>query len=704
MTLRRLLATTASALTLALAAPALAQDPAPYPEMAFGTWGVDTAQVDTALDPGDDFNAYANSKWLNSIEIPADRTRFGAFDLLREHSTENVQQLVGDLVAASPAPGTPERRIVDAYNAYFNVDAINAAGLAPAQPYLGQIYAAPDLAALVRLFQQPGFPGLVAGGVTVDDKDPNTYMVAIGYNGMGLPDRDYYLVDSPANIELRAKYMDFLRFMLGQAGYADPAAAAEAVYAFEHQVAETEWARQMMRNPELTYNLVSRDDLAAMVPEFPVMALLEAGGFDGQTSFLAAQLPPDAAEAEALGLGAEELGMIGGGLPAMMRLITETPIETIKAYMAVRFLSAHAPVLPSAIDDANFAFFGTALNGQPAQQARWKRSIAAVESQLGEQLGALYVERYFPPASKAQMDELVVNLRRAMASFLDENDWMAPATVAQARAKLDSFMPMIGYPDTFETYDGLAISADAPLANRIDAMRWAIEDARAKLGGPVDKREWGMLPQTVNAYYNPAFNQIVFPAAILQAPFFNASADPAVNYGGIGAVIGHEIGHGFDDQGSQYDAAGALNNWWTDEDRAGFEAMTAKMSDLIEAYCPLDGGETCLTGGLAMGETLGDVVGLQMAWRAYQISLGGEEAPVIDGMTGAQRFFLGYAQIWRAKMREPALRAMMVADPHPPGEFRLNNSVRHLDAWYEAFNVGPDDALYLPPEERITIW
>jgi putative endopeptidase len=706
MTLRHLLAATTS-LTLALAVPAAAQQAAvapAYPEMNFGTWGVDVSVIDTARDPGDDFNAFANGKWIASVEIPADRTRFGAFDLLREHSTENVQTLINDLVASNPAPGTTERRIVDAYNAYLDTDGINAAGLAPAYPYLTRIYTAPDLEALVRLFQEPGYPSLVSAGVTVDDKDPNVYMVAVGFNGMGLPDRDYYLVDSPANLELRAKYMDFLRFMLGEAGYADPASAAEAVYAFEHEVAKLEWARQMMRNPELTYNLVSRDDLVGMVPDFPTEALLEAGDFDGQTSFLAAQLPPDAAETAALGLTAEQRGMIGGGLPAMMQLLTDTPTATIKAYMAVRFLSAHSAVLPTAIDDANFAFFGTALNGQPAQQARWKRSIAAVEGQLGEQLGALYAARYFPPASKAQMDELVANLRRAMGSFLDENEWMTPETVAQARAKLDTFMPMIGYPDEFETYDGLAISANDPLGNRINATRWEIADAHSRLGGPVDKREWGMLPQTVNAYYNPAFNQIVFPAAILQAPFFDAKADPAVNYGAIGAVIGHEIGHGFDDQGSQYDAAGALNNWWTDTDRAGFEAMTTRMSAMIEDYCPLDNGTTCLIGGLAMGETLGDVVGLQMAYRAYQLSLNGAEAPVLDGLTGDQRFFLGFAQVWRAKMREAALRAMIIGDPHPPGEFRLNNAVRHLDAWYDAFDVGPDDALYLPPEERIAIW
>lgn len=707
MTLRRILAVTASSITLALAVPALAQEAAPtpaYPEMDFGTWGVDTSQLDPAIDPGDDFNAYASGKWIAANEIPADRVRFGSFDLLREHSTENVQQLVNDLVAANPAPGTSERRIVDAYQAFLDEDAINAAGLAPAMPYLATIWQAPDLTALATLFQQPAYPGLVAAGVTIDDKNPNEYAVQLGFSGMGMPTRDYYLVDSERNLEVRAAYMELLTFMLGQAGYADPAAAAASVYAFEHQVAQLEWARQMMREPELTYNRVTRDELLALAPGFPVARILEEGDFADQTSFLVPQIPPTADEITALGLTAEQQAMIGGGLPAMMQLLMETDLATIKAYMTVRFLSAEASVLPRAIDDANFAFYGTVLNGQQAQEARWKRAIGEAEGLLGEQLGAAFVARYFPPASKAQMDELVANLLRAMGTFLDANSWMTPATVEQARTKLSTFDPMIGYPVDFETYTGLDIIPGDPLGNRVRSTAWAIADTHAKLGGPVDRTEWGMLPQTVNAYYSPITNQIVFPAAILQAPFFDGEADPAVNYGAIGAVIGHEIGHGFDDQGSQFDSTGALRNWWADADRAGFEAKAAQMAQLIAAYCPFDEGTTCLNPALAMGETLGDVVGLQMAYRAYQLSLGGAEAPVIDGLTGDQRFFLGFSQIWRGKARDGFRRNQIVAGTHPPEEFRLNNAVRHLDAWYAAFDVGPGDALYLPPEERITIW
>lgn len=730
--IRTILTTSVSALGLAVAAPAFAQDGHSHnddhlvephkgqhdhivmqsdpgsgaPTMDFGEWGVGLDYIDATLDPGDDFNAYTNRIWTTTNEIPADRQRYGAFDMLREKSLNDVQTLMQDLVASNPAPGTTARRIVDAYNAFVDVEAIDASGLAPAYPYLAQIFNAPDLSALVALMEQPGMPSLVSAGVGIDARNPTEYAVSLGFNGTGLPDRDYYLVDSESNLEIRAAYKDYLATMLEAANYADPRVAAEAVYAFEHKVAEIEWARQMFRIPQLTYNVLTRAELDAMAGDFPIASLLEAGRFADQDRFLASQLPPTDEEIEALGLTQEQLALIGGGLPAMMQLLTETPIETIKAYMAVRFLSGNAAVLSSELDAANFELYGRKIGGAEEQEARWKRGISTVEGMLGEQLGALYVERYFPPENKAQMDELVANLSRAMSLALDENEWMTAETLAEARNKLNGFVPMIGYPDEFETYDGLEISATDPLANRMSAAAWGIEDNRSRLGTQVDPSEWAMLPQTVNAYYSSLTNRIVFPAAILQPPFFNASADPAVNYGGIGAVIGHEIGHGYDDQGSQFDAGGTLRNWWQDQDREGFEAFTQKMGEFIEAYCPVDSAEgpVCLRARQSMGETLGDVVGLQMAYRAYRLSLNGAEAPVIDGLTGDQRFFLGYAQIWRGMEREESLRNRVMTANHPPGEFRLNNAVRHTDAWYEAFNVGPDDELYLPPEERIRIW
>ena len=714
--IKTLLTAGASAMALALATPALAHgqgetaesasEEAKTPQMDFGAWGVGLDYIDTSLEPGDDFDAYANGKWVAANEIPSDRQRYGAFDMLREKSVVDVETLIADLVASNPEPGTTARRIVDAYNAYANIEAIDATGLTPAQPFLNEIFTAPDLARLAQLFETPGYPALVSAGVTVDARNPTEHAVSIGFGGMGLPDRDYYLVESESNLKIRAAYKEFLAKLLGSAGYADPAAAAEAVFAFEHKVAELEWARQMLRIPNLTYNELTPEELAAMAGDFPIQALLTAGRFEDQPRFLARQLPPTDEEIEALGLTEEQLGMIGGGLPAMMQLLTETPLATIKAYMAAQFLSGNASVLSSELDEARFALFGKLINGQESQQERWKRAIGAVEGQLGEQLGALYVERFFPPESKARMETLVGNLKIAMGKDLEENEWMTEATIAEAKAKLDGFVPMVGYPDEFETYEGLEITADNPLANRINTTRWAIDDAHSRLGKPVDPTEWGMLPQTVNAYYSPLTNRIVFPAAILQPPFFGGSADPAVNYGGIGAVIGHEIGHGYDDQGSQFDATGKLRNWWQDEDRAGFEKFTKRMATYIEAYCPVDSpeGPVCLRGPQSMGETLGDVVGLQMAHRAYRLSLGGEEAPVIDGLTGDQRFLLGFAQIWRGMEREESLRNRVMTANHPPGTFRLNNAVRHLDAWYEAFNVTEEHALYLPPEERIKIW
>lgn len=705
--IRTILTTSVSALGLALAAPAMAEDePDSTPTMDFGSWGVNTDMIDPDIDPGDNFFDYVNARWIAANDIPADRSRFGAFDFLREKSTRDVETLISELVASNPAEGTPERRIVDAYNAFYDVEAIDASGLAPAQPYLAEIYGAQSLEDLVRLFPEPGYPALVSGGITVDARDPNSYAVTIGFNGMGLPDRDYYLVDSASNLEIREKYKEFLSFLLGQAGYADPVSAAESLYAFEAQVAELEWARQMFRMPNLTYNELSPEDLAEMAGDFPIQALIDASPVPAQERYLASQLPPTEEEIEELGLTPEQLEMIGGGLPAMMELLTETPLATLQAYMAARFLQGNGAVLSSEIDAATFDFYGRTINGQEEQQPRWKRAISAVEGALGEQLGALYVERHFPAEAKTQMDELVANLRLAMQADLETNEWMSEETIAEAMTKLESFHPMIGHPDEFEAYEGLEVSADDPLGNRMSTIRWSINDAVSRLPEPVDRTRWGMLPQTVNAYYSPLFNQIVFPAAILQQPFFGLDADTAVNYGGIGAVIGHEIGHGFDDQGSQFDSTGTLRNWWQAEDREGFEAKAGQLMALIEQYCPVEneGEPVCLRGRQSIGETLGDVVGLQMAYRAYRLSLNGEEAPVIDGLTGDQRFFLGYAQIWRTMEREASLRNRVMTANHPPGDFRANNAVRHTDAWYEAFNVTEDDDLYLPPEERVSIW
>jgi putative endopeptidase len=705
--LRRILALGVSAAALAVAFPAIAQqaeERPPVPTMSFGTWGVDPAALDPAVDPGEDFFAYVNGKWVRENPIPPEYSRFGAFNILAEKSTADVEKLVTELAASNPPAGSAQRRIVDAYNSFLDTQAIEAAGLAPAQPYLQSIFAAPDLASLVALFPKAGLPAPVVSGVTVDSKDPNSYIVSVGFDGMGLPSRDYYLESDERSQQIQAAYKDYLTFLLGELGYADARASAEAVYAFEHQVALLEWDPAMLRNRDLTYNKLSRQELAALAPDFPVERLLESAGFTSADTFLAPQLPPSSDEVAQLGLTAAQLNSIGGGLPAMMELLARTDLPTIQAFMAAQFLSSHAAVLPARFDEARFALYGKLLNGQEEQRPRWKRAIDATQAQLGEQLGQLYVARYFPPESKAAMDDLVGNLRKALTASLEENDWMSAATKQEAMAKLDAFTPKIGYPDEFETYEGLQIRSGDPLGNQIRAIAWQLEDDRSKLGGPVDRTEWGMLPQTVNAYYNPTFNEIVFPAAILQPPFFNPDADPAVNYGGIGAVIGHEIGHGFDDQGAKSDGTGTLRNWWAESDLARFTDLGDKLAAQYSEYCPYDEGKTCVNGRLTLGENIGDVGGLSLAYRAYRMSLNGQEAPVIDGLTGDQRFFLAWAQVWRSTSREAAMRQQMLTDPHSPEYFRANGAVRNNDAWYKAFNVSPDDKLYLPPEERVHIW
>jgi len=704
--IRILLVAGASAIALAISAPVLAQDGAetPPPQMHFGSWGIDPSSLDPAVDPGDDFYSYVNGKWARENPIPPAYGRYVTFNFLDEKSKADVRTMVDELVAADPAPGTMERRIVDAYAAFLDTAGIEARGMAPVQPYLARIFTASSLADLVAVSAQPGVPTLVGAGVTIDSKDPESYIPSVGFSGMGLPDRDLYLEDSEVNRAIQAEYRKFQAFMLGKAGYADPAAAAAAVYAFEHKVAELEWDRTALRNRDLTYHKLSRAELEALAPSFPVARILEAQGLSSVAWFEAPQIPPTAERATELGLSEEMLAGIGGGLPAMMKLLEETPLPTLKAYLAVRLLSQYAEVLPSEIEQANFAFYGTALNGIEQQQPRWKRAIEKVEGQLGEVLGKAYVERHFPATSKDSMLELVGNLRKALNASLDENPWMSDVTKVRAREKLEAFNQKIGYPDEFETYDGLEIAVDNPLGNMVSAAKWQWNHDRERLGGPIDKGEWFMLPQQVNAYYAPNLNEIVFPAAILQQPFFGPGVDPAVNYGAIGAIIGHEIGHGFDDQGSKYDAAGKLENWWSDTDRAAFDALGDRLVAQYDAFCPLDEGKTCVNGRFTLGENIGDLAGVNLAYRAYKMALNGKEAPVIDGLTGDQRFFLAFAQVWRGTIREENMRQRLQTDSHSPSEYRANGPLRNVDAWYDAFGVTPDDDLYLPPEERVKIW
>ncbi|MGB3470193.1 MAG: M13 family metallopeptidase [Erythrobacter sp.] len=675
------------------------------PTMSFGEWGVDTALLSKTIAPGDDFFGYVNQDWLDANPLPDEYSRFGAFTLLGEKSTSDVKALIDEL-AAKPAAdlSADEARIMSVYKAYLDTDAINARGMAPAQPYIDSIAQVSSLDELAMLWAKPGYPSPLSGYVSVDAKQPDRYVAYISSGGLGLPDRDYYLDDTEKAKGIQTKYREYLAMLLGAAGYEDPVAAAASVYALEERIArEISWDRSVRRNRDLTYNALTKADLEAMAGDFPVAAMLAEIGLDKSPIFVAGEIPPTDEEIEELGLTQETLDKVGKGLPGFMQMLGDTDLATWQAWTIADFLSNNASVLPTEFDDARFEFYGKTLRGTPEQRPRWKRAISATQGALGELLGKSYVERYFPPENKAAMDELVANLRLAVAESIAEIDWMGDATKTQAIEKLNSFDPKIGYRENLETYPGLEVGDD-PLANSVAASAWSLADNVDKLGKPIDRTEWFMLPQTVNAYYNPTKNEIVFPAAILQQPFFGLTADPAVNYGAIGGVIGHEIGHGFDDQGSKYDATGKLRNWWTDEDRANFDKLGDALVAQYNGYCPFDEGETCVNGRLTLGENIGDLGGLSLAYRAYKIATKGQEVPVIDGLTGDQRFFLAWAQVWRSTQREENYRNRLRTDSHSPEEYRVNGVVRNLDEWYEAFGVTEDHELYLPPEERVRIW
>jgi putative endopeptidase len=679
----------------------------------WGEFGLDLYSMDTSVAPGEDFFRHVNGTWYDEFEMPADRTRYGAFSLLREKSEQRVKFIIDDLAEAKPDPATLEGKVAAFYNAYVDMDAIEAAGLTPIQPYLDRIASIETKEDLAAVMSTVGYTSPIAGWVDVDSKDTENYIFYVTQAGLGLPDRDMYLTDEGKNVETRDGYLAYLTFLLEQAGYDDAADAAARVLALETEIATAHWDRTVGRNRNLTYNKMSKDEMLALAGDFPLASMLDQLGLGDQEQFVVRQVTPDADEIAELGLTEEQVGKIsGGGIAGIFEVLNSASNEDWQAYLTAHLLSDFASVLPKAIDDASFEFYAKQLRGQEEQRPRWKRGVQAVEGALGEAVGKVYAERYFPAENKAAMDELVANLRLAMADNLNEIDWMGEDTKVQARDKLSKFTPKIGYTEKFETYDGLEV-ADTAFANSIAANTWAFEDMISQLGQPIDKTEWFMLPQTVNAYYSPNRNEIVFPAAILQPPFFNLDADPAINYGAIGGVIGHEIGHGFDDQGSKSDGDGVLRDWWTPEDKDAFVARTDALVGQYNEFCPLDDGETCVNGRLGLGENTGDLGGLSMAYKAYKMSLdtngdgeisADEEAPVLGGYTGDQRFFMAWAQAWRNKYREEALRQQLIRGPHSPPYYRVNGIVRNFDEWYEAFDVGPDDALYLPPEERIRIW
>lgn len=715
MNLRTFTLLAATSLSVTLAGPVSAQQSAPaavaapaaakeYLPATYGGWGFDPAELDRAVKPGDDFFAFANGKWFAKEEVPPQYPYSGVALALRLDAERKVRKIVEEMAAGNLPEGSLERRIGDAYRSYLDVAAINAAGLAPAKRYLDQIAAIKTREDLARAFAAPGLPSPLAAFVSIDRLNPGTNTVYAFVGGLGLPDRDNYLVENDKNKAMQAKYKAYLAFLLGKAGEANPAAAADRVYSLERQFAELAWDRALSRNPELTTNQMTPAELKALAGGFPVDLMLAGLKLDKTPGMILSQIPPSAEKAAKLGLTADQLKKLGGGFPAMFALLNTAPIEDIKAWMTVRFLAGTSAVLPTEFDDANFEFYGKTLQGRAQQRERWQRGLDFVQGAMGEAVGKIYVERHFPPSSKAAMQELVGNLRTALGTNLKTLPWMTPTTRAAAQKKLDAFGVKIGYPDKFETYDGLTITPGQALANVIAIGQWQWNDQLADLASPVDKGKWLMTPQTVNAYYMPPANEIVFPAAYLQPPYFNPKADAAVNYGAVGATIGHEIGHGFDDQGSRYDGTGALRNWWTDEDRKTFDALGAKLVAQYDKECPYDAGKTCHSGKLTLGENIGDLGGVSMAYQAYKLSLKGKPAPVIDGLTGDQRFFLSYAQAWRWKYREAFGRQLLQTDPHALAEARVNAVLRNFDPWYKAFNVKPSNKLWLDPKDRVRIW
>lgn len=656
-----------------------------------GNWGVDL-HVDVGLAPGDDFFGHVNGKWIEAHPIPTQLTSIDNFTILAEQTSVLLRELIQEMAADDPAPGSAERRIVDAYAAFLDTAAIDSAGVARAQPYLDRIRQATDRTELLAISAEPGFSHLIELGVTANPQRPQTHILSVAIGGMGLPARNYYFAECARTQAIRAEYQDYLTLLLEASGYDDAASSARQVLAFEWRVAGLQWPPEVLRDPDLAGRVIEIADLAALAPSFPIKDLLLAAGVGSVDTVLAKQVPPT------------REWIHDGGLPAMMRLLAETPLPVLKAHLTAQFLNLHAAVLGTQFDDAKFNLYDRMIRGRAQQQSRWKRAIRTVESQLRDLLGAKYVGRYFPADSKAQMERLVADLLAAMRESLITSSWLGEATKQQALAKLAALDTQIGYGETFETYDGLAISADHPLANEVAAARWKYDRALERLSKPVDRNEWPFAPQTVNASYREERNQIIFPAGILQPPFFDPKADPAVNYGAIGAIIGHEIGHGFDDRGTKYDASGALQNWWQEGDKKAFDAITSRLVEQYNDYCPLDQGTTCINGRLTLGENIGDLVGLELAYRAYRMSLGDEEPQVVDGYTGDQRFFLAFAQVWRGSQREELLRCWINSDPHSPPKYRVNGSVRNMDAWYEAFGITPDNHLYLSPEERVRIW
>ncbi|MYM33116.1 M13 family peptidase [Duganella sp. FT94W] len=652
------------------------------------TSGVDLRDIDPAVRPQDDFFLHLNGKWLAKTEIPADKASWGSFEKLDDDTKPQLRAIIEAAAAANKdkAGGPEAQRIGDFFASYMDEARLEELRLLPLKPDFDRIAALNDktlIPGLIAHFNRQGYTAPYGFAIHQDNKDSTRYVADLYQDGLSLPDRDYYLKKSDKKLAATlAQYERHVAKMLTLAGNANAAADARAIVALETQLAGLQWTKVQLRDPVKAYNKVPLNRLARLAPGYDWKTWLNDTGIGGKTDYVIVGQP----------------SYISG----FNKLLGKTPLATWKAYFQWQVLHANAPYLSKDFVQENFAFYGKVLSGTAEQQPRWKRGVNATDGALGEALGKLYVEQHFPPERKARMEALVKNLLAAYRASIDTLDWMGPETKKQAQDKLAKFTTKIGYPNKWRDYSALVVNKDDLVGNVRRAQVFAYEKEVNKLGKPIDRDEWGMTPQTVNAYYNPELNEIVFPAAILQPPFFDADADDAVNYGAIGAVIGHEISHGFDDQGAQYDGDGNLRDWWTKADHKNFAAKTRQLVKQYNGYSPVKG--YFVNGALTLGENIADNSGAAIAYKAYLISLNGQPAPVIDGLTGQQRFYMGFGQVWRAKIREAQQIVYLKTDPHSPDQFRANGTVRNQPGFYEAFGVKPGDKLYLPPKDRVIMW
>jgi putative endopeptidase len=672
---RTLISAACLALSAAFAMPAFAQ-----------TSGLEVKNFDTTVRVQDDFFNYVNGTWMKKTEIPADKSRWGSFDELRETALANTRTLIESSVKAGPKASADTVKIANIYTSFLNEKGREAAGFKPLKADLTRINALKDkkdLPALFAYFHRTGISMPFSFGVNQDAKDVTKHAVYVSQSGLGMPDRDYYLLaDDKKMADVKAAYAKHMEKMLALSGDKNAAAHTSAVLELETALAKVQWTRVENRDPTKTINKMELAKLAEIAPDFDWKAWAKGVEIGDKVDYLIVSQP--------------------SYFTAMTATLKATPLDTIKSYLSWRVIESYAQFLNKEAANERFAFTGTTLRGVKQEEPQWQLAVRTVDSTVGFAVGKMYVEKYFPPENKARMDTLVKNLLAAFKDGIDQLAWMGPETKKEAHAKLAGFTPYIGYPTKWRDYSALKTTKNDLVANIRASREFNYRRGINKLGKPVDRDEWSMMPQTVNASYSPLRNSITFPAAILQPPFFDAKADDAVNYGAIGAVIGHEIGHGFDDQGSQFDAVGNLRNWWTAADRAAFKARTDVLVAQYSAFEPVPGYK--VNGAFTLGENIGDNSGLAVAFNAYKRSLGGKPSTTIDGYTGEQRFYLGFGQIWRGKSRDEATITQIKSDPHTPAAFRGPGAVVNQPGFYEVFNVKEGDKLYVAPEKRAIIW